>query len=97
MALSGELGGDRPSLTPRHSGTIWTTCQVLPSVRLGGGQNARSLQTPNRNPVGIVAPSFVTGDVMAEFTLNESVGETDPAVIGLNGTHHNLLRLWADV
>ncbi|HEY9237615.1 MAG TPA: TonB-dependent receptor, partial [Burkholderiaceae bacterium] len=73
VALSGERVGDRPSLTPRHSGTIWTTYQVTPAVRLGGGLNARSSQTPNRNPAGIVAPSFVTGDLMAEYTLNEAV------------------------
>ena len=29
--------------------------------------------------------------------LRQQVGETDPAVIGLTGTYHNLLRLWADV
>ena len=29
--------------------------------------------------------------------LRASVGETDPAVVGLTGTYHNLLRLWADV
>jgi PKHD-type hydroxylase len=29
--------------------------------------------------------------------LRTSVGETDPAVIGLTGTYHNLLRLWAEV
>jgi PKHD-type hydroxylase len=29
--------------------------------------------------------------------LRESAGETDPSVIGLTGTYHNLLRLWADV
>ena len=29
--------------------------------------------------------------------LRASVGETDSAVIGLTGTYHNLLRLWADV
>jgi PKHD-type hydroxylase len=29
--------------------------------------------------------------------LRGSVGETDPAVVGLTGTYHNLLRLWADV
>jgi PKHD-type hydroxylase len=29
--------------------------------------------------------------------LRSSVGETDPAVIGLTGTYHNLLRMWADV
>ena len=40
----------------------------LPSLRVGGGLNARSSQTPNRNPAGIVAPSFVTGDLMAEYT-----------------------------
>ncbi|HWI10828.1 MAG TPA: Fe2+-dependent dioxygenase [Burkholderiaceae bacterium] len=28
--------------------------------------------------------------------LRSSVGETDPAVIGLTGTYHNLLRMWAD-
>ena len=29
--------------------------------------------------------------------LRSTVGETDPAVIGLTGTYHNLLRAWADV
>jgi len=28
--------------------------------------------------------------------LRSTVGETDPGVIGLTGTYHNLLRLWAD-
>jgi len=29
--------------------------------------------------------------------LRGLVGEADPAVVGLTGTYHNLLRLWADV
>jgi PKHD-type hydroxylase len=29
--------------------------------------------------------------------LRSTVGESDAAVIGLTGTYHNLLRLWADV
>ena len=29
--------------------------------------------------------------------LREQVGETEPAVIGLTATYHNLLRFWADV
>jgi PKHD-type hydroxylase len=29
--------------------------------------------------------------------LRSAIGETDPAVIGLTGTYHNLLRMWADV
>jgi catecholate siderophore receptor len=69
----GEGAGTRSAMTPRHSGTIWTTYQITKAFRLGGGLNARSSQTPNRNPAGIVAPSFVTGDLLAEFTLNEQV------------------------
>jgi len=29
--------------------------------------------------------------------LRSAIGEADPAVIGLTGTYHNLLRMWADV
>ena len=29
--------------------------------------------------------------------LRQTVGETAPAIVGLTGTYHNLLRLWADV
>lgn len=29
--------------------------------------------------------------------LRASAGENDPAVVGLTGTYHNLLRMWADV
>lgn len=31
------------------------------------------------------------------MSLRTQVGETDPAVIGLTGTYHNLLRMWLDV
>ena len=71
--LTGEREGDRPSLTPRHSGTIFTTYQLTPALRIGGGLNARSSQTPNRNPPGIVAPSFVTGDLLAEYAFSQQV------------------------
>jgi catecholate siderophore receptor len=69
----GEGAGTRSSLTPRHSGTIWTTYQLTPQWRIGGGLNARSSQTPNRNPAGIVAPKFVTGDLLAEYTLSDAI------------------------
>ena len=29
--------------------------------------------------------------------LRSRVGDNDPAVVGLTGTYHNLLRMWADV
>ena len=73
VAPSGEREGDRPSLTPRHSGSIFTTYQLTPALRVGGGLNARSSQTPNRNPAGIVAPSFVTGDLLVEYAFNRQV------------------------
>jgi catecholate siderophore receptor len=72
--LSGEQVGQRPSLTPRYSGSVWTTYQVLPQLRLGAGLTGRSQQTPNRNPPGVVAPSFVTGDLMAEYVFSSRIG-----------------------
>ena len=71
--LTGELVGQRPSLTPKHSGSLWTSYQFTPKLRLGAGLNARSSQTPNRNPAGIVAPKFVTGDLLAEYTFSDQV------------------------
>jgi catecholate siderophore receptor len=72
-AAGTEAVGSRPGLTPRHSGTIWTTYQIDPRWRVGGGLNARS----SDRPVGlaatsaIVAPKFVTADLMAEYTLQQ--------------------------
>lgn len=34
-ALSGEQVGQWPSMTPRHSGTIWSIYQVTQALRLG--------------------------------------------------------------
>jgi catecholate siderophore receptor len=64
-SLIGETVGQRPGLTPRHTGTLWTTYQVTPQWRLGGGLNARSSDTPQQST--IVAPRFVTADLMAEY------------------------------
>ena len=69
----GEGEGTRSSMTPRHSGTIWSTYQLTPAFRFGAGLNARSAQTPNRNPAGIVAPSFVTADLLAEYAFNDQI------------------------
>jgi catecholate siderophore receptor len=66
----GETG--RPSLTPQHSGTVWSTHQLTPQWRVGGGLNLRGRQTPNRNP-GWTVPSFVTADLMAEYTVNTTL------------------------
>lgn len=68
-----EVVGSRPGLTPRHSGTIWTTYQLTPRWRVGGGLNARSSDRPVGLAAGsrIVAPKFVTADLMAEYALQD--------------------------
>ena len=66
----GELAGDRPSLTPVHSGTVWSTYQFNGQWRAGAGLNFRSEQTPNRNP-GWKVPGYVTVDAMAEYKFDE--------------------------
>lgn len=62
--------GDRPALTPRHSGSLWTTYRVLSALRLGAGLNWRGSQYPDGNRT-VLADSFVTADAMAEYTVNE--------------------------
>ena len=72
-AAGTEAEGSRPGLTPRHSGTLWTTYQLTPAWRVGGGLNARG----SDRPVGlaatsaIVAPRFVTADLMAEYVRQD--------------------------
>ncbi|MES2887996.1 MAG: TonB-dependent siderophore receptor [Pseudomonadota bacterium] len=68
-AVPGERQGERPWLTPRSSGTLWTTYQFTPKWRAGGGVNWRSSQTPNRNP-GWAAEGYATADLMAQYFIN---------------------------
>jgi catecholate siderophore receptor len=66
VSLQGEAVGSRPGLTPRHSGTIWTTYKLNDHWRVGAGLNARSSDSPQLAPA-IRAPKFVTADLMAEY------------------------------
>ena len=69
-ANAGEQEGERPSLTPVHTGTLWSTYQLTPQFRFGAGVNFRSEQAPNRNP-GWLAAGYATVDLMGEYKLNE--------------------------
>lgn len=69
-ANAGEREGERPSLTPVHTGTLWSTYQLTPKFRFGTGINFRSEQAPNRNP-GWLAPGYATVDVMGEYKFND--------------------------
>ena len=65
--LIGEVEGQRPGLTPLHSGTAWSTYQLTRQLRLGGGLNFRSSMKPQQST--IEAPGYVTADLMAEYDL----------------------------
>ncbi len=69
-ANAGERAGERPSLTPVHTGTVWSTYQLTPQFRFGAGVNFRSAQAPNRNP-GWLAAGYATVDLMGEYKFNE--------------------------
>ncbi|WP_043458192.1 TonB-dependent receptor [Azohydromonas australica] len=77
-ASFGNRAGDRPGLTPKHSGTIWTTYQVLPQLRLGAGVNFRSKQSPadistQNGGLPWSAPGWATFDLMGEYTFSDKV------------------------
>jgi catecholate siderophore receptor len=68
----GNREGDRPGLSPKHSGTVWTTYQLTPQWRVGGGLNFRSKQSPaDVTAPAWEAPGFTTADLMAEYTIND--------------------------
>ena len=71
QATAGERVGDRPALTPVHSGSAWTTYQVSSQLRVGGGVTFRGRQTPTRSEFEV--RSFVVGDLMAEYAYSDAL------------------------
>jgi catecholate siderophore receptor len=69
-SLQGEAVGSRPGLTPEHSGTVWTTYQLSPRWRAGGGLNWRSAMAPQLI-TAFEAPGYVTADLMLEYTVGD--------------------------
>ncbi|MFT3954069.1 MAG: TonB-dependent siderophore receptor [Piscinibacter sp.] len=65
-----EAVGSRPGLTPKHTGTLWTTYKITPKWRVGAGLNARSGDKPaGLAPDSLVrASKFITADAMAEYS-----------------------------
>ncbi len=68
-AVTGEKTGDRPGLTPRLGGTVWSTYQVNEQWRVGAGLNYRSKQTGLRSNAPV--PAFTTVDALVEYRPNE--------------------------
>ncbi|MES2423629.1 MAG: TonB-dependent receptor, partial [Pseudomonadota bacterium] len=68
----GNRVGDRPGLSPKHSGTFFNTYQITPQWRIGGGINFRSRSAPpDVTAPYFDVPSFVTADLLAEYKINE--------------------------
>jgi catecholate siderophore receptor len=65
-----QVKGDRPGLTPKHSGSLWTTYTILPKLRIGGGMTYRAAQSPEGSRA-LQAPGFTTFDAMAEYSFDE--------------------------
>lgn len=65
-----QVKGDRPGLTPRHSGSLWTTYAVAPKWRLGLGVNYRGEQNPEGQRA-MTADSFAVFDAMVEYTVDD--------------------------
>ncbi|MES2484172.1 MAG: TonB-dependent siderophore receptor [Pseudomonadota bacterium] len=71
---AGNRAGDRPGLSPRHSGTVWSTYQFNAQWRAGAGVTFRSRQSPaDTTPPTWEVPGFATVDLMAEYRVNDSV------------------------
>ncbi|NPC56619.1 TonB-dependent receptor [Caenimonas soli] len=72
VTTAGNRVGDRPGLSPKHSGTVWTTYQLTPQWRVGGGLTFRGKQAPaDVTAPAWEAPGFVTADLMAEYLINQ--------------------------
>lgn len=75
----GNRPGQRPGLTPRHSGTVWTTYQLTEPLRVGAGVNFRSRQMPadvtlNAGTTSAWnAPGWATLDLMAEYAYSNRI------------------------
>ncbi|MBY0409864.1 MAG: TonB-dependent receptor, partial [Burkholderiaceae bacterium] len=66
-----QAQGDRPGLTPKHSGSVWSTYAVTPKIRLGAGVTYRSQQNPDGQR-SYYASSFAVVDAMAEYALTDN-------------------------
>ena len=65
-----QVKGDRPGLTPKHSGSVWSTYAVAPQWRVGAGLTYRSGQNPEGSRA-MEASGFATADAMVEYTIND--------------------------
>ena len=65
-----QAQGDRPGLTPKHSGSVWTTYAVTSKVRVGAGVTYRGKQNPEGSRA-VYASGFAVMDAMVEYAFDD--------------------------
>lgn len=70
--------GERVGLTPRHTGAIWTSYQLMPKLRVAGGMRGASENRPLQGTSGAAsqtakAPGYVVYDAMLEYVITPDV------------------------
>ena len=65
-----QVQGDRPGLTPKHSGSVWSSYAVTSSIRVGAGLTYRGKQNPEGQRA-YYASGFSTIDAMAEYAFDD--------------------------
>ena len=65
-----QVQGDRPGLTPKHSGSVWTTYAVTSKVRVGAGLTYRGKQNPEGSRA-VTASGFAVMDAMVEYAFDD--------------------------
>ena len=69
-ANNAQRQGDRPGLTPKHSGSLWTTYAFTPKFRMGAGLTYRGKQSPDGRR-DLTTSGFAVIDAMAEYSFND--------------------------
>ena len=67
----GNRQGDRPGLTPRHSGALWSSWQLTRDARIGAGVNFRSRSTPadQQAASAVSSAGYGTLELMGEYAI----------------------------
>ena len=65
-----QVQGDRPGLTPKHSGSVWSTYAVTSKLRVGAGITYRAKQNPEGSRA-VYASGFAVMDAMAEYAFDD--------------------------
>ncbi len=65
-----QVQGDRPGLTPKHSGSVWSTYAITSKIRAGAGITYRSKQNPEGSRA-VYASGFGVVDAMVEYAIDD--------------------------